>query len=69
MDGKEVQPMKGKPFPAVTFYPGGPAHVRFELRLSDRYTLIGDYVHGALKGVTLYKRHAGPQGDPKPSAR
>ena len=56
MDDLEVQAMHTKPIPTITFYPAGPSRVRFELVLSERYTLAGDYLEGELKGVTLYKK-------------
>lgn len=57
MDDQEVQAMHTKSVPTIKFYPAGASRIRFELTLSEHYTLAGDYLRGELQGVTLRKNH------------
>lgn len=42
--------------PALKFVPSGPDQVRFELQLSERFILVGEYIEGVLRGVTLMEK-------------
>lgn len=42
------------PTPSVRFFPAGAGCVRFELRLSEHFVLVGEYVNGVLRGITLH---------------
>ena len=41
--------------PILTFTHSGPSTLRFELRINERYTLVGSYLNGILQAITLLK--------------